>query len=237
MSQYQPCIVHESHHVLAVAKPFGMPSQRDQSGDPSLIDWAKDHLGREPHLIHRLDRPTGGLVLFGKTRRGTQEVSQQFAQREIRKHYLAVTSGQPTFSELELSHFIGKLPGKNFVRAYDKPVRHSKEARLKARVAQTVDGLTLLEIEPFTGRRHQIRAQLLTVKLSILGDLKYGKAKTPLEYPGIALWAYQIEFTDPETGPLILRAEPPDLFPWNGFKRPFLCESDGIPTPDRETPK
>ncbi len=218
MDQQTPQIIYESQHILALAKPFGMPCQRDQSGDPSLLDWAQEYLGNEPHLIHRLDRPTGGLVLFGKTKHGATHLCAQFQSRSLSKVYLAVSAQQPNFESIELHHFIGKLPGKNFVRAYDKPVRHSKKASLQARVLAQADGLSLIEVKPLTGRRHQIRAQLQTIKLFILGDIKYGKSKKPLEYPGIALWAYQLKFQDPEEGPLSLTAPPPDLFPWNQFQ-------------------
>lgn len=193
-----------------------MPSQPDQSGDPSLLDWAQDHLGRNAHLVHRLDRPTGGLVIVAKNAKATTDLSRQFQERAVQKLYLAVTDGVVDFQETQLSHFIAKLPGKNFVRAYDKPVRNSKPARLTVGVQAKAGPLTLLAITPETGRRHQIRAQLKTLKLRILGDLKYGKGK-PLAYPGLALWARSLRF---ETcGEMVsVTAEPPRVYPWNEFE-------------------
>jgi 23S rRNA pseudouridine1911/1915/1917 synthase len=211
-----PRIVHECKHLLALAKPYGMPSQNDPSGDLSLVDWAGNYLGREAKLLHRLDRPTGGIVLLGKSAHGTRQVSKLFAERAIEKTYLAVTAGTPDFEDVELHHHIGKLPGKNFVRAYDKPVRGSKEAKLKATFLQQTDGLALLSILPSTGRRHQIRAQLRAVELHILGDFKYGKKARALPYPGIALWAYRLIFCfGGET--LSLTARPPEDYPWALF--------------------
>ena len=212
----EPRIVYEGKHFLAVAKPFGMPSQTDPSGDPSLVEWASHYLGKEAKLLHRLDRPTGGLVLIGKSDRGTREISKLFETRLIRKTYLAVIEGAPPAEVLELEHFVGKLPGKNFVRAYDKNVRGSKPAKMTISQSRTASGLSLLEIHPTTGRRHQIRAQLAAVKLSILGDFKYGKCKTELPYPGLALWAsrLELEFAG-ETMDFV--AQPPPVFPWDQF--------------------
>lgn len=211
-----PDVVFESRHILALAKPYGMPSQNDPSGDLSLIQWASEYLGREAKLLHRLDRPTGGLVLLGKSEHGTREMSKLFACRSISKTYLAVSAGEPDFEETELTHYIGKLPGKNFVRAYDNPVRGSKEARLRVKVRACKDGLTILETLPYTGRRHQIRAQLRTVGMPLLGDFKYGKKAKALPYPGIALWAYRLSFElDGEAHDLC--AQPPDIYPWSGF--------------------
>jgi 23S rRNA pseudouridine1911/1915/1917 synthase len=212
----EPKIVYQSKHLLALSKPYGMPSQNDPSGDLSLVQWASDHLGREAKLLHRLDRPTGGLVLLGKSAYGTRELSRLFANRDIEKTYLAVTAGSPDFQEIDLEHYIGKLPGKNFVRAYDKQVRLSKVARLKARVLAKNEGLTLLEVLPSTGRRHQIRAQLKAVGLHLLGDFKYGNKAKALPYPGIALWAFRLEF--PFGGlTLSLTTKPPDDHPWALF--------------------
>jgi 23S rRNA pseudouridine1911/1915/1917 synthase len=212
-----PEIVHENKHFLALSKPFGMPSQNDPSGDLSVVTWAGDYLGREAKLLHRLDRPTGGLILIGKTAHGTRELSALFASRDVQKTYLAVTDGTPDFEETELHHHIGRLPGKNFVRAYDNPVRRTKPAKLKARVSQQKEGLTLLEVLPQTGRRHQIRAQLRAVDLPIVGDLKYGKKARPLAYPGIALWAHRLQF-QLSGEDFDLTVNPPSEHPWSLFE-------------------
>lgn len=214
---HSPKVIYESAHLLALAKPFGMPSQNDPSGDPSLIQWANEYLGKPAHLLHRLDRPTGGLILLGKSKTGTAELSRQFQSREITKVYLAVVEGKWPGGQLTLEHHIGKLPGKNFVRAYDKPVRGSKSARLQACLVEESGGRTLLRIEPQTGRRHQIRAQLQRLKLSIVGDRKYGKSKVELPYQGIALWAYSLTFSEPRKGATSLQIPPPDLYPWTEF--------------------
>lgn len=210
-----PKVVSECEHLLALAKPFGMPSQPDPTGDPSLLDWATEYLGHPPHLVHRLDRPTGGLNLLAKTPFAAAELSRQFECREIKKVYLAVVSGLVNDTPYELAHFIAKLPGKNFVRAYDKPVRRSKKAHLTAQLLKRSEGFSLLEVHPTTGRRHQIRAQLSRLKLSILGDYKYGKKVSALPYPGIALWAYSLTYSLDTT--TTLTTPPPDLYPWNCF--------------------
>lgn len=216
-SMLTPSILYRDEHLLGVVKPFGMPTQRDQSGDPSLQDWVTDHLGCEAHLVHRLDRGTGGIVMFGLSKPGTKDLSQQFAERKVKKTYLAIVDGRPGEDELELSHHIAKLPGKNFVRAYDKAVRHSKPAHLQLKVLDSKGGNTLLEIFPSTGRRHQIRAQLRSIKCRILGDAKYGK-KQAMNYPGMALWAHQLSFIDRFGDEIQLCAEPPQLSPWSDFE-------------------
>ena len=213
-----PKILFEDKDLLVLSKPFGMPSQADNSQDLALVDWATGHVGKTVHLLHRLDRPTGGLVLLAKSAQATRELSRQFEHREIHKVYLAVTESPVEFDQVKLEHFIGKLPGKNFVKAYTKPVRHSKAAKLQARVLQRAGGLTLLEVTPLTGRRHQIRAQLREQKISLMGDFKYGKKGRELPYPGIALWAYQATFCFPFESRRTLSAAPPDFYPWCEFE-------------------
>ena len=199
-----------------MVKPFGTPSQPDDSGDLSVLDWARHNHGGL-HLLHRLDRPTGGLVLLAKTKSAAAAMSRAFQEGRVRKTYFAVTDRSPDPESGELHHFIGKLPGKNFVRAYDKPVRNSKEARLTYRVSGERAALSLLEIRPSTGRRHQIRAQLKRLGLSILGDKKYGRTKA-LDYPGIALWAQKLEFLHPSTEvETVIRAPLPEVWPWMDF--------------------
>ncbi len=213
----EPAIIFEDQNLLVVSKPFGMPSQADSSQDLALVEWAGRRVGKPVHLLHRLDRPTGGLVLLSKSLQATRELSRQFEHREIEKVYLAVTDSAVNFDQLELEHFIGKLPGKNFVRAYTKPVRHAKSAKLKARLRQRAGGLTLLEVRPLTGRRHQIRAQLREQKIALLGDFKYGKKGSELPYPGIALWAYKLAFCFPAESRRTLTAPPPNFYPWSEF--------------------
>lgn len=212
----KPSLVWEDKHLLALCKPFGMPSQSDTSGDLSILDWAKELCAEELHLLHRLDRPTGGLILLSKSREGAAHLSRQFSSREVKKVYLGVTAGSATANQMTLNHHIAKLPGKNFVRAYDKAVRNSKPAELSFVVKGSDKGLTLLEVFPRTGRRHQIRAQLRTVKLPLVGDQKYGKGK-PLPYPGIALWAHALSFRDLHGSKVELKVSPPDDYPWSGF--------------------
>lgn len=218
MESTSPRVIYESKHLLGLLKPFGMPSQPDLSGDLSLLQWAQDHSPGHMHLLHRLDRPTGGIVLLAKTGKAAAALSRQFQERTVKKTYLAVVEGDCPDDSLELQHHLAKLPGKNFVRAYDKPVRGSKPAHLRATVRARTEGLTLLEIELLTGRRHQIRAQLQRLKLWILGDHKYGKSKREVDFAGIALWAHTLTFTELDGSQPELKEPPPSLSPWSLFE-------------------
>lgn len=213
----EPRVLAGDENYLALVKPFGMPSQPDLSGDRSLLDWAVELLGHPVHLLHRLDRPTGGVVIFAKSSRAAASLSLQFQERTVKKSYLTVVEGEILEESFELEHHLGKLPGKNFVRAYDKPVRGSKPARLRGVVRQRCEEAALLEIELLTGRRHQIRAQLQRLKLSILGDHKYGKSKQTVDFPGIALWSYSLAFIDSKGHEVKLIAPPPSGEPWIRF--------------------
>ena len=214
----EPLVLYQSECVLGVVKPFGMPSQPDPTGDHSLLEWARAYAGCEIHLLHRLDRPTGGLVLVAMTASAAAHLSRQFQERSVAKSYLAVVEGDCPSEAFELLHHVGKLSGKNFVRAYDKPVRGSKLARMRATVAARAEGLTLLRVELFTGRRHQIRAQLQRLKLTIVGDHKYGKSSREPGFPGIALWSHTLGFTESDGRRTELRAVPPNVTPWDLFR-------------------
>ncbi|MDX2249802.1 MAG: RluA family pseudouridine synthase [Bacteroidia bacterium] len=219
-------IIFEDNHLIAVNKPFGMPSQEDETGDESVFDWVKNYI-REKYqkpgnvyaaLLHRLDRPTGGILLLAKTSKAAARVSQDFQQRKIRKTYYAITESIPEIPTGTLKHYLKKLEDKNIMRAYVKPVHHSQEAELHYRVLKTVGNRALIEVNPLTGRRHQIRVQLASIGCTIVGDVKYGKTEFNPD-KSIALVAGKLSLSHPVLKqPLDLKIELPDNDLWRNFR-------------------
>lgn len=178
-------VLYEDNHLIAVFKPVRMPVQGDISGDPSLIDvtkeWLKSKYGKPGNvflgLVHRLDRPVSGIVVFGKTSKGASRLSEQFRARSVRKIYRALVEGIPANEAALLE---GQVDGKS--------------ARLQYRVLSAVAGYAELEVELLTGRKHQIRRQLSEMGHPICGDGRYGARHAGSE---IALVAKRLEFDHP----------------------------------------
>lgn len=210
-------VLYEDNHVIAVVKPSGMPVQPDDSGDPSLMDAVKAYLkesqGKKGNvflgLVHRLDRPTSGIVVFGKTSKGASRLSEQFRTRRVRKAYQAAVEGSPPKPEGEAVQWIRKLEGKNAAEAFDHEAPGTKRAELRYRTLASRGGVTLLEVEPKTGRTHQIRLAMKSLGCPIVGDLKYG-ARRPFEGGrAIALHASRLVFETPVGGkPVDLASSP-----------------------------
>lgn len=219
-----PVILYEDNHLLAVQKPFGMPSQPDETGDLSLTQWVEQYL-REAYqkpgnvfvgLLHRLDRPAGGIVLLAKTSKAAERMSKAFQQRSIEKKYLVVTEGVPQPPAARLQHFVAPVPGQeNIMRAHDAPAADRKPATLAYTVLRTAGGRALLEVELETGRKHQIRVQLAKIGCGVVGDLRYHRTQ-PLADRSIALLAWRLSFEHPvRKGERIsLRAQVPTGGPW-----------------------
>lgn len=213
---YTPEIVFEDNHLLIVNKPFGMPSQGDSSGDLCVFDWAKEYI-RETYnkpgnvyvaLLHRLDRPTGGLIALAKTSKAASRMSSAFQNREVVKTYFAITERAPEVEADRLTHYVKKLPDKNIMRAYIKEVHGTKKAVLTYEVVQKQGQRALIKVNPLTGRRHQIRVQLASLKSTIVGDVKYGKTDFNPD-KSIALFAQKLAFIHP------VKKEPMEVVaPW-----------------------
>lgn len=202
-----------------------MPSQGDESGDLSCLDWAKQYIKEKYDkpgdvflaLLHRLDRPVGGVIAFGRTSKAASRMSDLFRKREIKKSYLAITEGIPNPEAGSLKHHLKKMPGKNIVRAYHKFQHGSKEAITHYQVLQKQGDRALLKIELETGRRHQIRVQLADNKTGIVGDKKYAITDF-LPDKSIALFAHRLEFVHPvKKEPVKIEAPYPSTGPWADF--------------------
>jgi len=220
-------ILYEDNHLLVVNKPHGMPSQNDETGDLSVNTWVMEYL-REKYqkpggvyvgLVHRIDRPTGGILVLARTSKAAERLSKQFAESKVKKMYYAVTEHIPDPLAGSLTHYMDKLPGKNIMKAFPKPVPNSKLATLDYEVLHTKKGRALVAVWPKTGRQHQIRVQLAAIGCVLQGDVKYGRTDfTPDKC--IALFAKQITFEHPTTKELLtIEADLPDTevwVPWKG---------------------
>lgn len=203
-----------------------MPSQGDETGDLNAFDWTQNYLRttykKEGNvytgLVHRLDRPTGGILVLAKTSKAAARLSEDFQQNRIQKTYYAVTERIPAQTEGDLEHYLAKLPGKNITKAYNKAVYGAKIAKLHYEVLQTNGERALIKVEPKTGRQHQIRVQLASMGCVICGDVKYGKTDF-LPDKSIALLAKEIEFMHPtKKEKMHISLEMPTSTPWNLFK-------------------
>jgi 23S rRNA pseudouridine1911/1915/1917 synthase len=199
-------VLYEDNHLIAVYKPAGMLVQGDETGDACLMDAVKAYLKEKYQkpgnvflgLLHRLDRPVSGIVLFAKTSKGASRLSEQFRTHRVVKIYHALVIGEPKESKARLTHFLIKNEEKNVTTVYDTPQDGALEAILSYEVVERRGAQTLFRISLETGRPHQIRAQLSHIGHPIVGDLKYG-APEPLPDRSIALAATSLEF-DTATG-------------------------------------
>ncbi len=225
-----PKVLYEDNHLLAVDKPFGMPAQGDETGDLSCLDWAKQYIKDKYNkpgevflgLLHRLDRPVGGVILFARTSKAASRMSEMFRTRTIRKSYLAVTVAIPNPKSGELRHFLKKLPDKNIMKAYQKFQHASQEAVTRFEVLETQDDFALVRVSPETGRRHQIRVQMAAAGCGVVGDKKYAVTDF-LPDKSIALLARKLEFPHPVKKEESIRiiADYPKGYPWELFREPL----------------
>ncbi|MCL1663681.1 RNA pseudouridine synthase [Elizabethkingia ursingii] len=199
-------IVYEDNHLLVINKQVGQLVQGDKTGDKSLLDEIKDFIKIRDHkpgnvflgLVHRIDRPTSGLVIYAKTSKALSRLTQMVKNREIEKTYWAIVPKEMVPLEQKLVHYLRKNEKNNKATVFEKITEGAKEARLHYKVIRTLDNYYLLEIDLETGRHHQIRAQLAKVGIPIKGDLKYGAPRSNPD-GGIHLHARKLSFVHPVT--------------------------------------
>lgn len=198
-------VVFEDNHLIVINKPSGMPTQEDSSQDPDAFSLTKDYIKNKYNkpgnvylgLLHRLDRPTSGILVMAKTSKAATRISKQFSSRSIQKTYFAITEKTPSKSEGIIISYLKQLQEKNIMRAHSQPVKDGKKAELSYQVLKTHKGRALLKIKPLTGRKHQIRVQLASIGCEICGDVKYGQKTQFLPDKSIALLAREIELVHP----------------------------------------
>jgi 23S rRNA pseudouridine1911/1915/1917 synthase len=201
-------ILYEDNHLIAVVKPPGIPTQADESNDPDLLTLVRADLKRRHSkpgnvflgLVHRLDRPVGGVMLFAKTSKAASRLSDAIRTRAFEKSYIAVTENMPARDEAELKHYLLKDEKRNKVAAFASPRDGAKEAILEYAVIAASGSRALTAVRLHTGRPHQIRVQLAAIGCAIVGDRKYGTdADAQEEHPSTALWSAFIGVLHPVT--------------------------------------
>ena len=197
-------VVYEDNHIIVVSKESGEIVQGDKTGDTPLSEQVKQYI-KEAYakqgdvflgVVHRLDRPVSGLVLFARTSKALSRLNQMFAEGKVRKTYRAITKELPAHPQGTLIHWLVRNEKQNKSYAYDKEVPNAKRAELDYQVIGHSDHYHLLEINLKTGRHHQIRCQLAKIGCPIKGDLKYG-AKRSNPDGSISLQAHSIQFIHP----------------------------------------
>lgn len=199
-------VIFEDNHIIVVEKKPNIPSQSDKTGDIDILTIVKQYIKEKYNkprnvylgLVHRLDRPVGGVMIFAKTSKAASRLSNQVREKVFKKKYLAVVDGRFKEKEGSLEDYLYKDERNNTSRVVNREKKNSKLAKLdyKELVYNKVKDLSLLEINLHTGRHHQIRVQLANAGHSIFGDQKYGKRGQGKQ---IALWAYELTIEHPIT--------------------------------------
>ena len=218
-------VLYEDNHLLIVNKAAGMLVQGDHTGDVPLVEHGKTYLKAKYHkpgevflgVVHRLDRPVSGVVVLARTSKALARMNKLFQEKKAKKTYWALVEKPPVPEAGTLVHWLTKDAAKNRAAAHRREVPGSKRAELSYRLVAQQDQRFFLEVTPRTGRPHQIRVQLASLRCPIRGDLKYG---APMANPdaSISLHARRLEFTHPvQQVPLCIEAPLPEETGWHGF--------------------
>ena len=227
-------IIFEDNHLLVVAKPSNVPTQPDRSGDPDMLSMLKKYLKEKYHkpgnvflgLVHRLDRPTSGLLVFAKTSKAASRLADQMRRKKIQKDYLAVVHGTAKENGF-FEHHLSKDRENNLVSVVSKKDRNAKRAALTFNTLETRNDLSLVNIHLITGRSHQIRVQFAEEGHPVWGDHKYGSAAQNEKY-NLALHACQLQLNHPTQKNELTFISYPDLtLPWSMFN--YLKEKNKRP--------
>ena len=219
--QISDLILYKDNQIIVFNKPGNMPVQKDKTEDMSLEQLAEIYTKGSVYVVHRIDRPASGVVIFAKTKTAVQQINAQFRARTVKKTYYAVMKNQPPETEGTLVHYLTKNEKNNKSKAAGQPAPGSKRAELNFKIIDKSDNYFLAEVELITGRHHQIRAQFAAVGSPIKGDVKYG-ARRGNKDRSIHLHARTTEFAHPVTGEKISVTAPvPGTDPvWSAFGNP-----------------
>jgi len=218
-------IIYEDNHIIAVYKKSSDLSQSDKTGDVSLDSEVKKYIGekyKKPGevflgVVHRLDRPVSGALLYARTSKALERLNEMFRTQQMKKTYLAIVRERPPEDEATITHYLKKNEKQNKSYVYDTAVKGSKEASMTYRLKGRSEKYYLLEIELHSGRHHQIRAQLAKIGCPVKGDLKYGFPRSN-DDGSISLFARKLEFIHPvKKDPVIITAHFPEGDIWSVF--------------------
>ena len=217
-------VIFEDNHLLVVKKPINILSQGDNTNDLDMVNLLKRYLKEKYNkpgnvfvgLIHRLDRPVGGIMVFAKTSKCASRLSEQVRNKTIKKTYKAVIHKTMDKKEGTLKDYLYKNKKTNMVSVVTKNHKEAKDAVLDYKTLASNDEFSLVEIDLHTGRPHQIRVQFSSRNHPLYGDQRYGNSKVGEQ---IALWSYKLEFNHPTTKErLVFTCDTPNEYPWNLFK-------------------
>lgn len=217
-------ILFEDNHILVVTKPQNLPVQKDESGDEDLLTLLKQYLVEKYNksgdaylgLVHRLDRPTGGVMVFAKTSKAASRLCEQVKDGEVEKKYFAIVCGIPRDKQKKLICHLKKDSKTNNVKIVPALTEGAKYAELDYKILDTKQNYSLLAVNLVTGRGHQIRVQMAGMGNPIAGDFRYGEEKIKIP---LCLWAVELKFNHPVSGErLVFKVYPPEDKPlWNLF--------------------
>lgn len=215
-------VLYEDNHVLCVEKPANVPSAPDESQDDSMLDLCREYI-REKYnkpgnvfigLVHRLDRPVGGVMVFARTSKAASRLSDSVRTRQMKKQYLAVLDGIPKAKSGTLKDYLVKDSRTNTTRVTDEA--HGKYSELSYEVIEERNGKALVRVSLKTGRSHQIRVQFASRHLPLVHDQRYNPAASR---GPIGLYACRLEFPHPvRKEPVVIEHNPPHTSPWNQFE-------------------
>jgi 23S rRNA pseudouridine1911/1915/1917 synthase len=219
----RPEVLYEDNHLLVAVKPPNVPSQKDASGDMDMLSMMKAYIKRQYNkpgdvflgLVHRLDRPAGGAMVFARTGKAAARLSEQLRKKELRRGYYAVVRGRPKERDT-LTDYLLKDTSQNKVAVVPEGTAGAKRAVLHYALLETNNDLSLVQVILETGRPHQIRVQMAGENLPLYGDMRYGG-----EVPGrqLALWSGALELVHPtKKETMIFYSHPPNKRPWQDFE-------------------
>ena len=219
-------VIYEDNHIIVVVKPFNIPSQADNTGDKDMLSLVKEHIVHTKKkkgdafvgLVQRLDRPTGGVMVFAKTSKSASRLCEMIRNNELEKRYFAVVCGEPVHKTGKLQHYLKKDARTNVVVIAPLSEAGAKLAELDYKMIDYVGGFSLIDINLITGRSHQARVQMASMGTPIFADMKYGADQRSKGY-NLALFASEIKFSHPVTRErMVFRVFPPtEATPWKSF--------------------
>ena len=227
MGEYEIMIkvIYEDNHLIVVEKPVNILSQGDNTNDDDMVNLLKKYIKEKYDkpgnvfvgLVHRLDRPVGGCMVFAKTSKAASRLSEQVRNKSFKKTYRAVIHGNMNKKEDNLLDYLYKNKKTNMVSVVSKNTKDAKDARLSYETLDSKKGLSLVQIDLQTGRPHQIRVQFANRKHPLFGDQRYGQNLNKVGQQ-IALWSYKIEIDHPTTKERMeFVCDVPKEYPWNIF--------------------